>query len=317
MDEPCQSGNFCFNSSKISRAVMDNALEMRTVVYVIYRGLYEDGGSLENHAVGSHDAIGKCIAILGPLVHISVEFSPRTSRPNQRFPASLKMPSLCATGDAIIGRRQWETPMMHKEIKQMFDSRTSKGFIEKVRKRTLKTVSGLLKDIKRAEKHRWMLPLRIDSSMAQHSQNRALRKRRHPLQIAQHQAFVVAKKLLTESFGSNDQLDRLLYLITLSTPSHYPRPMCRLHLRNGSKRFSTWGELVLIRRIRQTLSSIMKILTMRIRSEYFEVLLHQSATNVLLIYYPSLKVQRPRNGARKLTMIIWSTSVYKQFAILY
>ena len=106
MDEPCQSGNFCFNSSKISRAVMDNALEMRTVVYVIYRGLYEDGGSLENHAVGSHDAIGKCIAILGPLVHISVEFSPRTSRPNQRFPASLKMPSLCATGDAIIGRRQ-------------------------------------------------------------------------------------------------------------------------------------------------------------------------------------------------------------------
>ena len=39
MDEPCRSGDFCFNSSKISRGVTDNALEMKTVVYLIYRGL--------------------------------------------------------------------------------------------------------------------------------------------------------------------------------------------------------------------------------------------------------------------------------------
>ena len=153
VSEPMKKGDVCFASPKVPRRVIGGTLDMKTIVYVAYRCLQNDGETLEEPEAGTRDDISKLYRDLAPPSYLPVEFSAELSSSGRRFPAAMEAPTFSAIGDAIVGRRVWDSPAVRMELDQLFSRNTSRPFIEKVRANTLEAMSGFLDAVKQAE--RW------------------------------------------------------------------------------------------------------------------------------------------------------------------
>ena len=97
--------NVCFAFSKVSRRVIDDNLNMKTIVYVVYRCLQNDEKTFEKSETKTRNDISKLYKDFASPSYFSIKFSAKLFNFNQRFSTTMKASIFSAIEDAIIDRR--------------------------------------------------------------------------------------------------------------------------------------------------------------------------------------------------------------------
>ena len=97
--------NIYFAFLKVSRRVIDNFLNMKTIVYVVYRYLQNDEKTFKESEAKTRDDIFKFYKDLTPPSYLSVEFSADIFNSDRRFSTAMKASIFSAIEDAIVDRR--------------------------------------------------------------------------------------------------------------------------------------------------------------------------------------------------------------------
>ena len=97
--------NVYFAFSKVSRRVIDDNLNMKTIVYVIYRYLQNDEKTFEESEIKTRNDISKFYKNLTSSLYFSIEFSAKLFNFDRRFLTTMKASTFSAIKNVIIDRR--------------------------------------------------------------------------------------------------------------------------------------------------------------------------------------------------------------------
>ena len=105
INELMKKKNVCFASSKVPRKIIDDILNMKTIVYVIYRCLQNDEKTFKKSEIKIRNDISKLYKDLASSLYLSVEFSAELFNFNRRFSTMMKASTFFAIENAIVDRR--------------------------------------------------------------------------------------------------------------------------------------------------------------------------------------------------------------------
>ena len=96
--------NVCFAFLKVLRRIIDDNLNMKTIVYVVYRCLQNDEETFEESEAEIRNDILKLYKNLASSLYLSVEFSAKLFNFDQHFSIMMKMSIFSAIEDVIVDR---------------------------------------------------------------------------------------------------------------------------------------------------------------------------------------------------------------------
>ena len=158
ISESMKKEDVCFAFSKVPRKVIGGTLNMKTIVYVIYRCLQNDEKTFEKSKAKIRNDILKLYKDLASSSYFSVKFSAKLFSSDRRFSAAMKTSIFSAIENAIVDRRIWNFSMMWMKLNQLFSRNMSRSFIEKIRANILKAMFGFLDAVKQVE--RWCFEIK-------------------------------------------------------------------------------------------------------------------------------------------------------------
>ena len=97
--------NVCFAFLKVSRKVIDDNLNIKMIVYVVYRYLQNDEKTFEKSKTEIRNNISKLYKDFASSSYLSVEFNAKLFNFNQRFSTTMKALIFFAIEDVIVDRR--------------------------------------------------------------------------------------------------------------------------------------------------------------------------------------------------------------------
>ena len=152
VSESMKKKNVCFTFSKISRKVIDDNLNMKTIMYIVYHCLQNNEKIFEKLKTEIRDDILKLYKNLASSSYLSVEFNAKLFNFDQRFSTMMKASIFFTIKDVIVDRRIWNFSTMRMKLNQLFNRNTSRLFIKKIKTNILKIMSEFLNAIKQTEK---------------------------------------------------------------------------------------------------------------------------------------------------------------------
>ena len=97
--------NVCFAFLKVSRRIIDDILNMKTIMYIVYRCLQNDEKTFEKSKTEIQNDISKLYKNLAPLSYFLIEFNAKLFNFNRRFSTTIKASIFFTIEDAIVDRR--------------------------------------------------------------------------------------------------------------------------------------------------------------------------------------------------------------------
>ena len=97
--------NVCFTFSKVLRRIIDDILNMKTIIYIIYRCLQNNEKTFEELKTKTRDDISKFYKNFISSLYLSVEFSAKLFNFNPRFLIMMKALIFFAIENVIVDRR--------------------------------------------------------------------------------------------------------------------------------------------------------------------------------------------------------------------
>ena len=148
INELMKKKNIYFAFSKVSRKVIDDNLNMKTIMYVAYRCLQNDEKTFKKSKTKIWNDILKFYKNLASSLYFSVEFNAKLFNFDRHFLMTMKTLIFFAIEDVIIDCRIWNFSAMRMKLNQLFNRNTSKFFIKKIKTNILKVMSEFLNAIK-------------------------------------------------------------------------------------------------------------------------------------------------------------------------
>ena len=132
INESMKKKNVCFAFSKVSRKVIDDNLNMKMIVYVVYHCLQNDEKIFKKSETETRDDISKLYKNLVSSSYLSIEFSAKLFNFNQHFLTTMKASIFSAIKNIIVNCQIWNFSTMRMKLNQLFNHNTSKLFIKKI-----------------------------------------------------------------------------------------------------------------------------------------------------------------------------------------
>ena len=152
ISESIKKKNICFAFSKVSRKIIDDNLNMKTIVYIVYRYLQNDEKIFKKLKIKIRNDISKLYKNFISPSYLSVEFNAKLFNFDRRFLKTIKASFFFVIENVIVNHRIWNFSMMRMKLNQLFNRNTSKLFIKKIKTNILKIMSEFLNAIKQTEK---------------------------------------------------------------------------------------------------------------------------------------------------------------------
>ena len=152
VNESMKKKNVCFAFLKIPRRIIDDNLNMKTIMYVIYRCLQNDEKTFKKSKTKIRNDISKLYKDLASSSYLSVEFNAKLFNFDWRFLMTIKASIFSAIEDVIVDRRIWNFSIMRMKLNQLFSRNTSRLFIKKIKTNILKIMSEFLNAVKQIKK---------------------------------------------------------------------------------------------------------------------------------------------------------------------
>ena len=108
--------NICFAFSKVSRRMIGDNLNMKTIIYVVYRCLQNDEKTFEKSETKIRDDISKLYKNFVSSLYFSIEFSAKLFNFDRRFLTTMKASIFSAIEDVIVDRRIWNFSTMRMKL---------------------------------------------------------------------------------------------------------------------------------------------------------------------------------------------------------
>ena len=140
--------NVCFAFSKVSRKIINDTLNIKTIVYVVYCCLQNDEKTFKKSKTETRNDISKFYKDFASSSYFSVEFNVKLFNFDQRFSTTMKALIFSAIENAIIDRWIWNFSTMRMKLNQLFNRNTSRLFIKKIKTNILKIMFEFLNAIK-------------------------------------------------------------------------------------------------------------------------------------------------------------------------
>ena len=96
--------NVCFTSSKISRKIIDDTSNMKTIMYVIYYCLQNNEKTFKKSKAEIRNDISKFYKNLVSLSYLSIEFNVKLFSFDRRFSTTIKALIFFIIENAIVNR---------------------------------------------------------------------------------------------------------------------------------------------------------------------------------------------------------------------
>ena len=148
VNELMKKKNVCFMFSKISRRVIDDNLNIKIIVYVVYHCLQNDEKIFKKLKIKIWNDISKLYKNFVSSSYFSVEFNAKLFNFNRRFLTTMKASIFSAIENVIVDRRIWNSSTIRMKLNQLFNRNTLKLFIKKIKTNILKIMSEFLNAIK-------------------------------------------------------------------------------------------------------------------------------------------------------------------------
>ena len=148
INESMKKKNICFTFSKVPREIIDSILNMKMIVYVIYRCLQNDEKILKKSNAKTRNDISKLYKNFVSSSYFSIEFSAKLFNFDRRFSMTMKASTFFTIENVIVDCRIWNFSTMRMKLNQLFNHNTLKSFIKKIKMNTLKIMFEFLNAIK-------------------------------------------------------------------------------------------------------------------------------------------------------------------------
>ena len=152
ISESMKKKNVCFAFLKVSRRMIGDNLNIKTIVYVIYRCLQNDEKTLEESKTRIRNDISKFYKDFASSLYFSVEFNAKLFNFNRRFSTTMKASIFSVIKNVIVDCRIWNFSAMQMKLNQLFNHNTLRFFIKKIKANILKIMFKFLNAIKQIEK---------------------------------------------------------------------------------------------------------------------------------------------------------------------
>ena len=144
--------NVCFAFSKVSRRIIDDTLNIKMIVYVVYHCLQNNEKTFEESKTEIRNDILKFYKDFVSSSYLSIEFNIKLFNFDWRFSTAMKTSIFSAIKNVIVDYWIWNFSAMRMKLNQLFNRNTSRPFIKKIKANILKIMFKFLNAIKQAEK---------------------------------------------------------------------------------------------------------------------------------------------------------------------
>ena len=159
ISELMKKKDVCFAFSKVSRKIIDDILNIKTIIYIIYCCLQNDEKTLKKSKTEIRNDISKFYKNLASSSYLLIEFNAKLFNFNRRFLMIMKTSIFFAIKNAIVDCWIWNFSTMRMKLNQLFNRNTSRSFIKKIKTNILKIMSEFLNVIKQIE--RWCFKIKL------------------------------------------------------------------------------------------------------------------------------------------------------------
>ena len=159
INESMKKKNVYFVFLKVSQRVIDDNLNMKMIVYIVYRCLQNNKKTFKKSKTKIRNDISKFYRNLVSSSYFSIEFNAKLFNFDQRFSTTMKTSIFSIIENVIVNRRIWNFSTMRMKLNQLFNRNTSKFFIKKIKTNILKIMSEFLNAIKQIEK--WCFKIKL------------------------------------------------------------------------------------------------------------------------------------------------------------
>ena len=97
--------NVCFAFSKVSRKIIDGTLNMKTIIYIVYRCLQNNEKIFEKSETEIRNDISKLYKNFASSSYLSIEFNAKLFSFDRHFSTMMKASIFSVIEDAIIDHR--------------------------------------------------------------------------------------------------------------------------------------------------------------------------------------------------------------------
>ena len=151
--------NVYFAFLKVLRKIIDNNLNMKTIIYVVYRCLQNDEKTFKKLKAEIWNDISKLYKDFASSSYFSIKFNAKLFNFDQRFLMTMKTSIFSAIKNVIVDHQIWNSSTMRMKLNQLFNRNTLKFFIKKIKANILKIMSEFLNAIKQVEKWNFKIEL--------------------------------------------------------------------------------------------------------------------------------------------------------------
>ena len=148
VNESMKNENICFTFLKVSRKIIDDILNMKIIIYVVYRYLQNNKKIFKKSKIEIWNDILKFYKDFVSSSYFSIKFNAKLFNFNQCFLTIMKASIFFVIENVIVDRRIWNFSTMRMKLNQLFNRNTSRSFIKKIKTNILKIMSEFLNAIK-------------------------------------------------------------------------------------------------------------------------------------------------------------------------
>ena len=148
INESMKKKNICFASSKISRKIIDDNLNMKTIIYVVYYCLQNDEKTFKKSEIEIRNDISKLYKNFASSSYFLIEFNTKLFSFDQRFSTTMKTSIFFTIKNIIVDHQIWNFSTMRIKLNQLFNRNMSRFFIKKIKANILKIMFKFLNAIK-------------------------------------------------------------------------------------------------------------------------------------------------------------------------
>ena len=152
INESMKKKNVYFAFLKVSRKIIDDTLNIKTIMYIIYCCLQNDEKIFKKSKTRIWNDISKLYKDLVSSSYLSIKFNAKLFNFDRHFSTMMKTSTFFTIENAIINHRIWNFSTMRMKLNQLFNRNTSKSFIKKIKANILKIMFEFLNAIKQTEK---------------------------------------------------------------------------------------------------------------------------------------------------------------------
>ena len=149
----------CFAFLKVSRKIINDNLNMKTIVYIVYYCLQNDEKTFKKSKTEIRNNISKFYKDFASSLYLSIKFNAKLFNFDPHFSTMIKTSIFFTIKNVIVDCRIWNFSAMRMKLNQLFNRNTSRFFIKKIKANILKIIFEFLNAIKQIK--RWCFKIKL------------------------------------------------------------------------------------------------------------------------------------------------------------